>query len=649
MIDLWRNLNPGVRDYTYFSHRHQSLSRIDFLLASEDLQQNFIDSDIGLRLWSDHACVEAQFYFKNAMLHTRRWRFNQNLLYIEPMHTELESELNSYFELNADCGVSSSMVWDAMKAVIRGKVIAITTAYKKQKKKYKDDLLQKISKLEKLRKKTCSPKIFKALTIERKNLEALEIHKIEKNLLYLKQNYWLRSPKATKLLAWKVRTRASQNQVHEFKDKKGKKHTLTSDILSVFEKYYASLYSSSSPNAEAIKEYLRTSIPNKQLTEEHIDLLEAPVTPEEVQAVIQRLKNNKSPGEDSYTAEFYKMYASILANPLASTFNDILMGGQLPPSWNVAEIAVIPKKDRDILDTKSYCPISLLNQDYKIFTSILTKRLNKIIGCYIGQDQTGFIPGRDIMDNIYRTIEIIHCCRKQHLNSTAILSLDVEKAFDRVEIPYLLTLLEHMAFGPKFITALQAIYKDPIARVRVNGATSHTFKIERGTRQGCPLSPLLFTLAIEPLTETLRSSPDYKGIHTGNQHHKINLFADDMALFMIDPEISLPQIENILTVYQQVSGLQVNKDKSCIYPIQMDNQQKILLQQKFPYIWIKDTWKYLGVRFLLDFAQFSKQNLERIDAEVKKLLTTWNDKMLNWFEQINLVKMMIFPKYLFLF
>lgn len=511
------------------------------------------------------------------------------------MRTELETELENYFTLNANCGVSSSMVWDAMKAVIRGKAIAITSAYSKQRKKYKTELIQRITKLEKLHKETCSLRIYKALVEERKNLDALEIHNIENNILYLRQRYWLRSPKAAKLLAWKVKTKVLQTQVHAIKDRTGRKHTLTTDISSIFEKYYASLYSSLSPSTEDIKEFLWNAIPNKQLSEEHVNFLEAPVTPEEVLAIIQKLKNNKSTGEDGFNAEFYKMYAQILAGPLALTINDILMGGHLPPSWNRAEIAVIPKKERDILDTRSYRPISLLNQDYKIFTSILTNRLNKIISNYIGQDQTGFIPNSDIMDSIYRTIEIINHCRTNHLNSTAILSLDVEKAFDRVKVPYLLTLLEHMAFGPKFLTTLQAIYLDPTARVKVNGTVSHPFRIRRGTRQGCPLSPLLFALAIEPLAELLRNSPDCKGICIGDQCHKINLFADDMVLFMTDPETSLPYIESILNKFQTVSGLQVNKDKSCINPILMTDIQKNALQQLFPYPWIKDTWKYLGV------------------------------------------------------
>lgn len=69
--DLWRELNRGIKDYSYYSHRHQSLSRIDFLLVSEELQQSFLDSEIGLRLWSDHATVEGRFFLKNTTPHTK--------------------------------------------------------------------------------------------------------------------------------------------------------------------------------------------------------------------------------------------------------------------------------------------------------------------------------------------------------------------------------------------------------------------------------------------------------------------------------------------------------------------------------------------------------------------------------------------------
>lgn len=190
------------------------------------------------------------------------------------------------------------------------------------------------------------------------------------------------------------------------------------------------------------------------------------------------------------------------------------------------------QKKRDPLDVQSYRPISLLNQDYKIFTALLTKRLNRIIGIYIHPDQSGFIPNRDIMDNVFRALELVHYSRNKPTCSSIILSLDIEKAFDRIEHDFLLDLLSHMKFGPKFQTALWTIYVASTATVGVNGHSSQHFGIARGTPQGCPLFPLLFALAVEPLAEALRHSAQYSGIPVGAQVHKLSRFADNMALYM---------------------------------------------------------------------------------------------------------------------
>lgn len=110
------------------------------MLTTSSLQSFFIDSFIGPRLWSDHAWVSASLQLKNGTPNTPMWRFNQNLLHLEPLRLNLETEIKNYFDMNLDCGVSLAIVWDAMKPVIRGRIIALTSAYKKQKQKYRDDL-----------------------------------------------------------------------------------------------------------------------------------------------------------------------------------------------------------------------------------------------------------------------------------------------------------------------------------------------------------------------------------------------------------------------------------------------------------------------------------------------------------------------------
>lgn len=529
LTDVWRHQHQGEKDFTYFSSRHSSFSRIDYLLVSDNLLGWFLSSDIGICVWSDHANVEATFYLQNALKTKTPWRLNPELLLSRQVQQDIKKEIEEYFSFNANCGVPTSTVWDAMKAVVRGRILAISSAYRK-KEKVKEGLLATIARLEREHKITCSSKIYKELQIERKKLETLEVSKIKRNVLYLRQKFWLKTPKALKLLAWKVKERQSLNQVHAILDAAGKRVTLTPDIVKTFQKFYSDLYTASSPLEEDILSFLQAHGFTKQLSLEHAAFLDEPIAQEEVMNAISRLKNNKSPGSDGYGAEFYKAFAPQLTPFLVTTFNDVLETGTVPSSWNEATVVVIPKEGRDPADPRSYRPISLLNQDHKLFTAILTGRLNKIIAEYIGRDQAGFIPGRNILDNVLRTLEVIHYCKARKEDPSLILSLDVEKAFDRVEHSYIVTLLKHMKFGSKFLAALQAIYASPKASVKVNGHLSDSFPVTRGTRQGCPLSPLLFALAIEPLAEALRTEKGVRGIRIGQTRHVLSLFAEDMVL-----------------------------------------------------------------------------------------------------------------------
>lgn len=106
-------------------------------------------------------------------------------------------------------------------------------------------------------------------------------------------------------------------------------------------------------------------------------------------------------------------------------------------------------------------------------------------------------------------------------------SLDAEKAFDRVEWQYLFETMEKFNIGPKFINLVKLLYRHPIAQIQTNKDTSDRFVLSRGTRQGCCLSPLLFTIAIDQLAAGLRSNPVIHGIQIGDCVHTLSLYADD--------------------------------------------------------------------------------------------------------------------------
>lgn len=136
-----------------------------------------------------------------------------------------------------------------------------------------------------------------------------------------------------------------------------------------------------------------------------------------------------------------------------------------------------------------------------------------------------------------------------------VMSLDARMAFDTVEWPYMFTVLEKMGFVPNFTAWLSLLYTDPIAQVVVNNRTSQRFPLRRGTRQGCPLSPLIFTLMLEPLATWVQRDPLIRGLRwTDSWEARISLYADDILLYLASPKNSIHRVLNIFTNFGRYSG-----------------------------------------------------------------------------------------------
>lgn len=170
----------------------------------------------------------------------------------------------------------------------------------------------------------------------------------------------------------------------------------------------------------------------------------------------------------------------------------------------------------------------------------MAKRMEKLLPNLIHNDQTGFIHMRQTQDNIRRTLHIMHNI-KQHKVKALILSLDAEKAFDSVSWRYLFRVLFKFGFSEIMINSIKAIYDNPTARIKINGHLSEPLTLERGVRQGCAWSPLLFAMFLEPLAQHIRQNNKIKGIQINKVEHKIACYADDVILYLRKPEMSLPK------------------------------------------------------------------------------------------------------------
>lgn len=228
-----------------------------------------------------------------------------------------------------------------------------------------------------------------------------------------------------------------------------------------------------------------------------------------------------------------------------------------------------------------------------------------------------------------------------------VITMDVEKAFDRVEWGYLFSVLNRFDFGQTYISWVQLLYSAPTASVTINSTQSELFSLNRGCRQGCPLSPILFAVAVEPLSIALWSSPLFTGIYRDGIEHRVSLYADDLLLYVSNPMACINNILDILQTFGSFSGYKLNIRKSECFPL--NNTAKQIPAQMLPFCLPSSGFQYLGISISYSLASLYKHNILKLVKEVKSDLQRWNTLPLSLFGRINSIKMDVLHRFLFLF
>lgn len=182
--------------------------------------------------------------------------------------------------------------------------------------------------------------------------------------------------------------------------------------------------------------------------------------------------------------------------PLQRTLNFLMDPQQIPNSFLLAHVTVLPKVGKDPTKCTSYKPVSMLNLDLKFLAKIVANDLCTFLPQLISPEQVGFMPGREAWDNVTKALNLIHHSCQAGFEGF-LLSTDAEKAFDRVSWDILLATCSHIVLKPHILMWI-TLYQNPLAKLKINGTVSELVSIKNGTRQGCPLSPLLFLLSLEP-------------------------------------------------------------------------------------------------------------------------------------------------------
>ena len=191
-------------------------------------------------------------------------------------------------------------------------------------------------------------------------------------------------------------------------------------------------------------------------------------------------------------------------------------------------IVCIPKGDKPREYLKNWRPISLLNVVYKIGSASIANRIKTVLPKLIHEDQSGFVQERYIGDNIRLLYDMIHYLQEKK-KPGLLVSIDFEKAFDSIDWSFMKKVLASFGFGNDIMQWISAFYNDIKSTVIVNGRISKHIKIERGCRQGDPISPYLFILCAEILACRIREDREIKGIEIDDTVFKVSQFADDTA------------------------------------------------------------------------------------------------------------------------
>jgi hypothetical protein len=505
------------------------------------------------------------------------------------MQRELIWSVERFSELNLSCEHDS--FFEALASNIKGAVISFQTWVKKVDNAEKASIISRLNSL----KSDYNNNLAEITELETRLNGILDAETLLK-VRSMKLFSCLNSEKPTPIFLSLARSSSRENNLSHINKQNGipfsNNINKTEQIVSYFENIYRIPLSDMSCYDNCIERFLGDDILNhpitisSRLTLDERNLLDAPLTIEELDASLEKCNIRSAPGIDGMSNAFIKKYWQYFRIPLFNYANACFEKKILTTNFRSASIKLIPKKG-DCSELKNWRPISLLSNMYKIISRAINCRLNTVVNRICSRAQKGFNNKRYTQECLINVLETIAHCNTNNIHG-ALVAVDMAKAFDTLSHGFLREVFRFFNLGPVLIDWLTLLGENRTACLLLdNGTYSRNFRLDRGRAQGDNISPNTFNFADQILILKIELDPKINGVwksfqipptmptnnnpffmhESRGETSKNESLADDNTTLMMLEENSLCALRVILDDFGKISGLRCNYEKTVIVPI----------------------------------------------------------------------------------
>ena len=642
LVDIWRIKNPAKKRYTFGQQHYTGYlqRRLDYIFISNGLQNSVKNVDVGTRVMTDHSPVSLEIKSNN--INSKKgpnlWKYNSSLNkndeFVAKMRTLINEKIQEYSDSD------EQIAWELLKYEIRKFAIDFSKNLAKEKRREQQILEQNLKRLEESDIILNIDPDYIRTKIELENLinEKTEGIRIRAKCTEYEENersskYFLNLEKRNgKLSALSAITNPNGgDDILEHKE-----------IMTAIYDFYSDLFKNKcNSTPESCQHYLR-DLPLKVLSNEQKNLCNGPLSIEELYEALLEMNENKSPGNDGLSPEFYKMFWNSIKLPLFASVNKAKACGQLSTSQRQAIIRLIEKKDKDKKFIKNWRPISLLNTDLKIISRTFAKRLKEVLPSIISSKQTAYVKDRFIGEGARLISDILEVTDILKIGGYMV-TIDFEKAFDSLNHTFLIETLKKIQFPEYFIEWIHIFLRKQESCVINNGTTTKYFPLESGARQGDPISAYLFIIALEALFLSIEKNRDIKPIEILGNTFLYNAYADDATFFLQDSE-SIINLVNELKLFSKYSGLRPNYNKCETCAIgSLKGVTRALCGFK-PIDLTNDSAKILGLHFSYNKKIQEDRNFIDTIKKMETILQIWRSRNLTLLGKIAVFKTLAISK-----